>query len=363
MQPAATIAVSPGFSRHVRITNRLIHQAPTPALPRSTRGGGNRLAVLGALFVLCLAALIGGCASTNAGLGPSSAIVRLDPWIFDGDDGTAVVTRHYVIYTTISDERWQESFAQLMEGALSQYSQLAPDVSLSQRPLECYVFASRREWATFTTAKTGTDATVYLHITRGGYTVRDWFVAFYIGEAGTFSVAAHEGFHQFAARNFKTRLPPFLEEGIACIFENVQWDQGVPKWNLDANPNRLGSLRMATAAGELIPLKELITLHAGQVVNGPKARISAFYGESWAFAQFLWKADNKKFRPRLQHLLADAAAGKIQGLPSRPIDAVFWNPATAKPLLERYLGMDLATLDGEFQRYLAELPDERNDGG
>ena len=329
----------------VAVLSRSNHQSPAPHLA-----------------LICLAALVGGCASSNRNVGPASAIVRIDPWIFDGDHGAAIVTRHYVIYTTIPDERWRESFAQLMEAALAQYSQLAPDVPLTHRPMECYVFASRREWATFTSAKTGTDATIYLHITRGGYTVRDWFVAFYIGEAGTFSVAAHEGFHQFAARHFKTRIPPFLEEGIACLFENVQWEMGVPTWKLDTNPNRLGSLRTAIAAGQFIPLSELITLHAGQVVNGPKARISAFYGESWAFAQFLWTADNKKFRPRLQRLLADAAAGKIQGILSRPIDAVFWNPATAKPLLERYLGSDLQTLDGEFQHYLTDIPDERNDG-
>jgi hypothetical protein len=312
--------------------------------------------------VLCLAGLIGGCVGSNQNAGPASAIVRLDPWTFDGDDGAAIVTRHYVIYTTISDERFRESFALLMEGALQQYSQLAPDIQLTERPMECYVFNSRREWAAFTSEKTGADAAIYLHISRGGYTVRDWYVAFNIGENGTLSVAAHEGFHQFAARHFKTRIPPFLEEGIACMFENVQWDRGMPVWNLEANPNRLGSLRSATAAGQLISLSELITLHAGQVVNGPKARISAFYGESWAFAQFLWMADDKKFRPRLQNLLADASAGKIPGIPIRPLDAVFWNPATAKPLLERYLGMDLKTLDVEFQEYLSHLPEESGEG-
>jgi hypothetical protein len=260
-----------------------------------------------------LLAFLAGCAATNRGAGPPSAIIRVDPWIFEGDSGAAIVTRHYVIYTTISDEPFREAFARLMEGALRQYSQLSPGIPLTQRPMECYVFNSRREWATFTSEKTGADAAIYLHISRGGYTVRDWYVAFNIGENGTLSVAAHEGFHQFAARHFKTRIPPFLEEGIACMFENVQWDQGVPVWDLESNPNRLASLRTAATAGQLIPLSELITLHAGQIVNGPKARISAFYGESWAFAEFLWMADDEKFRPRLQHLLDDASAGKIPG--------------------------------------------------
>ncbi len=305
-----------------------------------------------ARVLVCLAGVLTGCTNANRNVEPPSAIVHLGPWTFDGIDGTTVVTRHYVVYTTISDQHWLESFAHLMEGALAEYSTLATDVPVTQRPMECFVFASRWQWEQFTREKTGADATIYLHITRGGYTVRDWFVAFNIGEAGTFSVAAHEGFHQFAARHFKMRIPPFLEEGLACMFENVQWDRGMPSWNLQENPNRLSSLETAVAAGQAIPLSQLITLHAGQVVNGPRARISAFYGESWAFAEFLWAGEQQKYRVGLQRLLRDAAAGKLQGVVVRPMDAVFWNPASAKPLLERYLGTDLKTLDTEFHRFL-----------
>ena len=309
------------------------------------------------LVLLCIAC---GCAS-NRPPSPPSAVVHLAPWTFDGADGTTVVTQHYVIYTTIADDRWLDSFARLMEEALAAYTRLAPGIQLTQRPMECFVFASRRQWETFTREKTGDDAAIYLHITRGGYTVRNWFVAFNIGEAGTFSVAAHEGFHQFAAQNFKTRIPPFLEEGIACMFENVQWNRGVPTWNLEENPNRLASLRTAVDAGQFIPLSELITLHAGQVVNGPKARIPLFYGESWAFAQFLWTGNGKKYRTRLQRLLTDAAGGTLAGATPHPTDAVFWNPASAKPLLERYLGVDLKTLDAEFHAYVSRVLDAVTD--
>jgi len=308
------------------------------------------------LSLFTIAVLFAGCAAPPQPT--ASKILRVDPWVYQDGSGSTVITQHYVIYTTISDMAWLDLFARLMEGALHQYSRIVPGVDLSQRPMECYLFANRQQWAAFTKEKTGSDATTYLHISRGGYTVRDWYVAFNIGQAGTFSVAAHEGFHQFAARHFKTRIPPFLEEGIACMFENVQWDGDQPVWNLSENPSRLSSLRTAIDAKQRIPLSDLIRLHAGQVVEGPKARISAFYGESWAFAQFLWMGEDQKFRPRLQRLLADAAAGQIQGIPGRPLDAVFWNPSTAKPLLEQYLGEDLQTLDAEFRIYVSHMLDE-----
>ena len=74
--------------------------------------------------------------------------------------------------------------------------------------MACYLFQTRDEWAAFTRTRTGADAAIYLQINRGGYTVRDWYVAYFIGDLGTYSVAAHEGFHQYVARHFRSRLPP-----------------------------------------------------------------------------------------------------------------------------------------------------------
>jgi hypothetical protein len=305
---------------------------------------------------LCLAGLLAGCASQKPPT--ASRIVRIDPWIYHDQPGSTVITQHYVIYTTISDTAFIDLFSRLMEGALDQYTQMVPDVEPSSRPMECYVFATREQWAAFTKEKTGSDSSVYLHIARGGYTVRDWYVAFNIGQNGTLSVAAHEGFHQFAARHFKTRIPPFLEEGLACMFENVRWDGDQPIWQLGDNPSRTSSLRSAIDGKQYIPLSDLIRLHAGQVVNGPKAHIAAFYGESWAFADFLWNGEQQKFRERFQQLLSDAAAGKLQGIPSRPTDGIFWSPSSAKPLLEQYLGEDLESLDTDFRAFCSKMLDE-----
>jgi hypothetical protein len=331
--------------------------APFPQRPRSLlRRCVCRVAQ--AALILSFVCALSGCASEpDSALAPSQ-IRRQEPWTNGDLTGSAIVTRHYVIYTTVTDQHLLESLALVMEGALQQYQETAPGVPVSNRLMECYVFADRQQWAQFTREKTGDDASLYLRITRGGYTVGDWYVAYYIGDAGTLSVAAHEGFHQFAARNFKMRVPPFLEEGLASMFENVQWDHGRPIWDLENNPNRLSSLRMGASAGKLMPLEELAGMHAGQVVNGPAAGISAFYGESWAFARFLLSQENRKYRPRLQRLLADAAAGRLEGVIARPTDAVFWHPASAKPLLERYLQVDLKTLDGEFLAYLEELLNE-----
>lgn len=314
-----------------------------------------------AAFLLAIA-LIAGCAPARQSgprLGPTAPVaVRVEPGAFDGKPARRLVTPHYLIDTTIEDADFVATLPQLMEGALAQYRRLAPGVPPSAAPMRCNVFATRAQWATFTEANAGDDAAVYLQINRGGYAINDWYVAYFIGDLGTWSVAAHEGWHQFVARHFQRRPPPFLEEGLACLFEDVQWEADLPRWHLSVNPARLTGLRRTIERDALIPLDALCTMHAGQIVNTAPARIEGFYAQGWAFARFLWDGQQGRYRPALQRMLADLAAGKAEG-PGQAAsgNGVLWDPASAKPLLERYLGKPLGEIDGEYQAFMRRAVD------
>jgi hypothetical protein len=275
-----------------------------------------------------------------------------------GASAKVVRTDHYEIYTTIPDRpEFISGLAQLMEGAYGMYRTLAPSVAPTDHPMRCYMFGTQLEWRDFTRLHTGPDSTVYLQITRGGYTIHDWYVAYYLGgDNSTYSVAAHEGWHQFVARHFKGRLPPFLEEGLACMFEDVEWNQGLPRFNLTLNPDRALSLRRVVDANELFPLSELITLHAGNIVGRPGIRIEAFYSQSWCFARYLWEGDNGKYRPALQKLLTDTAAGTVYDpTGSLRLSYLGWNPNGVRPLLEHYLGEDLATIEDGYRQFIQKV--------
>src|SRR5438270_6430897 len=151
---------------------------------------------------------------------------------------------------------------QVMEGAYAQYELLVPGVALSGKPMDCYIFYDRMEWNDFTKQTTGQDASIYLQIRRGGYALKDRYVAYFIGVNGTASVAAHEGWHQFVSRNFKGRLPPFLEEGLATTFEGVEFNGGLPRWNPSINPLRAQALRRTVDEKQLWPTEQLIRMHA-----------------------------------------------------------------------------------------------------
>jgi hypothetical protein len=303
-----------------------------------------------------------GCVSTS---GPEShwaglsapARVETQPWLFQGKPARVLLTDHYAIHTTITDQTFLQSLAQLMEGAYAQYRALTPAVPPSDHLLDCYVFAQRSEWARFTAEHTGDDAAVYLQINRGGYTRRDWFVAYYIGDVGTFAVAAHEGWHQYVARHFKSRLPPFLEEGLATMFETVRWSDDLPRWDLMQNPNRLARLRRAIDDHQLFPLDQLIAMHAGQVVGLSGGKIEAFYAQDWAFAVFLLYGEHGKHRPALLRLLSDAAGGTAY-LPGELPHSILpdaWQPQSVRPLLQRYLGEDLPAIEREYRAFMQNL--------
>jgi hypothetical protein len=223
--------------------------------------------------------------------------------------------------------------------------------------MKCYVFARRFEWNEFTRQHTGDDASIYLKINRGGYTVRDWYVAYFIGDAGTYAVAAHEGWHQYVARHFRSRLPPFLEEGIATIFENIRWTPGnLPRWNTAINPNRADKLKTAIDNGLLWPLEVLCRMHAGDVVGLSPERIETFYAQNWAFAQFMWNAEGGKHRAAFKRMLTDLATGDAdQWTGRRRGPPGSWDPRTVKPLLEHYTGMSMGDLDAAYQAYIRQI--------
>ena len=319
------------------------------------------------LFALLWALVqVTGCArpALNPPTGPAAPVpLQLENWDVNGSPGCRVLSPHYVVYSTVPDRQMLTRVGELLEGALSVYQSMAPDIPGSDRPMECYLFATRPQWVSFTKAHTGDDAAIYLRVNRGGYTIGDWFVAYWIGETGTFSVAAHEGWHQYVARHLNGRLPPFVEEGMACMFEQVTWEGDLPRWDLSQNTARLAGLRAAVHQNQTLALSRLIRMHAGQVVGKPSGQIEAFYAQSWAFAQFLYNGEGGKYRPGLRRMLGDAARGRLfhdssRQLPRGPL----WDPNTARPMLEHYLQTDFQHIEQAYDRFIRQLAREPGGG-
>lgn len=305
--------------------------------------------------------LVSGCSAAPEGLGEwhgpdQLAVAKTHEWAFNEEKARLIESNHYRIYTTIKEDEVLDLLPQVMEGALEMYRTIAPDVKVSDRQLDCFIFRWRSEWDEYTQKYTGSDAKIYRQIRSGGYTVHDRYVAYYIGRVGTFSVAAHEGWHQFAGRHFKGRLPPFFEEGLSCMFETISWKDRLPRFNLSINPQRAQTLRKAIESKDILSLERLCSMHAGDIVGEPNERIDAFYAQCWAFARFLWEAENNKYRPAMQKWITETAAGTVKD-PSRSHtrSVAPWNRRAVKPMLEHYLGMPMKDIDKAYQAYLKKI--------
>lgn len=327
------------------------------------RSTGKDTALLLCRLIACLSlipALAAGCAPQRPvqfWQGPDSpAPIAVQNWDSGRQIGQLLQTPHYRIFTTISDPEITRSLAQVMEGASTLYRRILPQIPPSDKPLDCYLFATREQWDSYTQRYAGSDARIYLQIRSGGYTLRDRYVAYYIGRSATFSVAAHEGFHQFVGRHFKGRMPPFLEEGLACCFENISWNGQLPQWDLSNNPPRLASLRNAIQDKRILSLDRLCAMHAGDIVGHDADKIDAFYAQAWAFARFLLEADSQRFLPALRVWLAETAAGTVRdpSFAHRNVELP-WNRRAVVPMIEHYFQTDIGSLDQAYQAYLRAI--------
>ena len=252
-------------------------------------------------------------------------------------NGQTLLTPHYALHTDVADAEFRRELARTMETAHAQYEAFTGVAAgpAGQR-LDGYVFATRDEWADHTRRTAGPLADVYLLINRGGFEREKSFVTFFFGITQTLAACRHEGFHQYVESTFARRPPPFLEEGLATLFEEGFEDEDVNR------PIRGGRRHLQLAAavrnGRARPLGELLTMNAGDVADTDAPRIEAFYAQAWALAHFL--AADARYRDGLRPLLRAYAAGETGDDPS---------------LFASSFGVTASTLADDFAAYQRQL--------
>jgi hypothetical protein len=252
-----------------------------------------------------------------------------------------------------------------LEAAYKAYQSQLPEPVSSERPLEVYLFDTRHQWEAFTRSITGEDARVYLQIQRGAYTLNSIVVAYNIGRKQTFSVVGHEGWHQFNQRLFVYRLPSWLDEGIATLFETCRYSQGRFLFEPSQNLMRLGSLKETLLANQMIPLEQLITLNPGQVIDGHNQNeaVVGFYAQNYALVRFL-REYHYGVRLRKYHALLLGGVNGTWPLPgeiaaftadrTQPL-TVGWNTRVSPVLFAHYIDDDIETLEAQYHEFCRKI--------
>jgi hypothetical protein len=326
--------------------------------------------VTAALFIGCTSPRPASTPRTQPEPTPRAAVlpveVREYEWEFEGEPGRLLLTDHYRLRTTETHPYILDRLPAFLEATFARYSHAVTDLPDPKRRMDIYLFANRGQWKRFTGYFLGRRSEIYAQIPRGGYSVNGTAVLWQIGPRDTFSIAAHEGWHQYTQTTFRTPLPLWLDEGMATYMEGYRFDGDQAVFHPWANTERFNELREAEAAYELLSLEDLISSSPLERMQLPSRGELTYYAPVWALTHFLLEGDGGRHRPALERLLQDAAAGRI---PDRLVEAFGTRAAVLATRKDRdsaifraYFGTDLDALDDAYRAFVRRVvaPGARN---
>ena len=331
------------------------------------------------MVIVCLA----GCLESRSRVGPADArridtcegmieylqrarlpaLKSVELWRNEYGPGLKVSTEHYDIFTTLLEPLMLCDVPGFVESAYRGYNDQLPEPIETTSRFEVYLFAERRQWEDFTRSFAGTQARLYCKIKAGAYYLNGACVAYNIGRERTFAVLGHEGWHQFNSRHFKFRLPSWLDEGVAMLFETSRSERGLFYFEPGRNLYRLGGLKMTLMRNKMIPLRELIAMNPGEAIVKSDDAVAAFYSQSYALVRFLREEGYGKRLRRYRRMLLGGLKGDWSiGEPAKRIAAdrnipltVRWNRAVGSRLFKEYIGDDFGRIEKEYLAFCRKI--------
>jgi hypothetical protein len=288
----------------------------------------------------------------------------VEQWQNEYGPGLKLTTPHYEIYTTLFNHAMLRKIPRFIETAYQAYNSQLPEPVETSAKFPVYIFAERSQWENFTRTFAGQQAEMFCKIKAGAYCHNDACVAYDIGPERTFLALGHEGWHQFNSRIFRYRLPSWLDEGVAMLFESHKTEDERIYFVPAENSYRLRSLGATLVKNKIIPLRELTAINPGQVLATDMTEdVMAFYSQSYALVRFLREADSGKRMSIYQRLLADGLWGNW------PLDEVsrevaidrniprtiLWNHIVGTSLFQKYIDEDFERIEQEYLAFCRQI--------
>jgi hypothetical protein len=285
-------------------------------------------------------------------------------WKNEYGPGLKLTTAHYEIYTTLLKLSLLERISEFIESSYRAYNSLLPKPVETRTKFTIYLLANRSQWEHFTKKFTGEQAEMFCKIKAGAYYHNDACVLYNIGIKRTLAAIGHEGWHQFNGRHFKFRMPSWLDEGTAMLFETYGMENGMIYFDPAENKYRIDALRKTFAKNKKISLRELISMNPGDVLaTDATESVMAFYSQSYALVRFLREADYGKRLGVYQKLLADGLEGtwalnstskRIATDRNTPKTAQ-WNRIVGRRLFEEYIGYNTEQIEREYLVFCKQI--------
>jgi len=285
-------------------------------------------------------------------------------WENEYGPGLRLTTAHYEIFTTLLEPLMLRRVPGFVESAYRGYNSQLPRPIETGSKFTIYLFADRWQWEDFTKAFTGEQAELFCKIKAGAYYYNGACVAYDIGRKRTLFALGHEGWHQFNSRHFKFRLPSWLDEGVAMLFEAHGTEQEVFYFEPAENMYRLKTLKKTLITNKMMPLKELIAINPGEVLATDETEaVMAFYAQSYALVRFLREAGYGKRLGIYHQLLQGGLRGDwpLSEVSKRiAIDrniprTILWNRIVGLLLFEQYIGDDFDQIEKEYLAFCRQI--------
>jgi hypothetical protein len=288
----------------------------------------------------------------------------VEVWNNEYGPGLKLTTAHYEIFTTLLKPSMLRQSTEIIESAYKAYNLQLPEPVETQNRFIIYLFADRRQWESFTNDFAGEQGAIFRRIKAGAYCHNGACVAYDIGSERTFSVLAHEGWHQFSSRHFKFRLPSWLDEGVAMLFEVQRTENGTFVFEPAKNAYRLDALKKTLFKNKMLPIRDLIVTTPGDVLATDQTEaVMGFYSQSYALIRFLREADGGERLDDFRRLLADGLHGnwpldeanrKIAADRNIP-RSILWNQYVSLVLFRQYIGDDFKPVEKEYRAFCRQI--------
>ena len=298
---------------------------------------------------------LGGC-TVDRPVAPVA--VSVEDWTVDRYRARRLTSEHFDIYSTLEDRSFEAALPSFLESAYQRYIQILPPAKEHHNKLTVYLFGLRRQWRNFVRRHYPTRFSVYDRIRTGGFTEGDTSVSFYVNRSTTLATLAHEGWHQYVASRLHVTIPAWLNEGLACYLESVDYSGDQPRFMPERNTLRINSLREALQQGSLFTLRELVDTHAGEVLRNTGTRnTQTYYAQAWALITFLRHGAQGMYAKDFDRLLADIADGsyRLRLSAAGLVDAGIAEKTLGAATFQTYFGLSSESFDEEYHNHLLQI--------
>jgi hypothetical protein len=222
----------------------------------------------------------------------------------------ALETQHYLIHTDL-ERSLAEDLARRMDAMFDDYTRRLADFNPDRKTkFEVYLFADRIDYMKFTKNRVPNTGGVFMPS-------RNALAGFLEGQGrdALRRTLQHEAFHQFAFSAISQDLPPWLNEGLATVFE-----EGIfmgRSFSLgQVPPRRVRQIQADIKAKRLIKFDKMMKMSLDDwavALSGEGTRGSIQYNQAWAMCQFLifsGKPGEPTYRKRFLDLLSRIHSGE-----------------------------------------------------